>query len=402
MEMQISGHLNKSDMLIEATQSLWCRGGSSELSARTLAAAAGLSPSLIYYYFDDVEHLYLAAQTDSIAAAGQWCDAQVAMLEALGEPLASDAFAPVLAQLTDSFCTEQRALAFAWRECQLLAARDPLFQVPRRTWNELWRHFWQRVCACFALRDAADMVHYFFEGEGFLHLMSWNRAADRAALDETARAWVDWLTDRPCREAPWRRRLVAQAREGAEAAEVLDDTRQRIAAAAAKLLLERGAGAINHRAVAAQAGLTLGVVSHKCKRTDDLLRLAHVEVYRGLTEGFSRLPETEGQAKLETAQHLQVLALDELIIAVARGRAERGFALQLRYLRGATTRRLLTRTGDMADSADGVLDLAAAIYSGVMMGATRALADLPPDEAEPALGSIHDSVLQLLAGKGRH
>jgi AcrR family transcriptional regulator len=138
---------------------------------------------------------------------------------------------------------------------------------------------------------------------------------------------------------------------------MLGETRQRIASAATQLLLANGAGAINHRAVAAGAGLTLGVVSHQCKRTDDLLRLAHAEVYRGLTEGFPHLPTAEGQATSDVAPRLQVLAIDELIIAVARGRAERTFALQLRYLRGATTRRLLTRTGDPADAGDGMRDL---------------------------------------------
>jgi AcrR family transcriptional regulator len=246
------------------------------------------------------------------------------------------------------------------------------------------------------------MVHYFFEGEGFLHLMLWNRAADRAALDEAARAWVGWLTGCPCREAPWRRQLVAQARQATGAPEMLGETRQRIASAATQLLLANGAGAINHRAVAAGAGLTLGVVSHQCKRTDDLLRLAHAEVYRGLTEGFPHLPTAEGQATSDVAPRLQVLAIDELIIAVARGRAERTFALQLRYLRGATTRRLLTRTGDPADAGDGMLDLAAAIYSSVMMGASRVLADLPPDEVEPALRAVHDSVLSIVSGQGRH
>lgn len=384
-----SGNFSKMDMLIEATRDLWCTGGSGELSARALGAAAGLSPSMIYYHFSDVEHLYLAAQAESIADAGRWCDAQTVMLDALGEHLPADTFAPVLAQLTDSFCTDQRRLALAWRECQILAARRPLFRPARAAWTGLWRDFWQRTCERFGLGEVADMVHYFFEGEGCLHLMPWNRAADRAALDEAARAWGGWLIGGVCREAPWRRELVAQARRLSAAVELRGETLQRIAAAAARLLLAEGPGAINHRAVAAEAGLTLGVVSHNCKRTDDLLQLAHAEVYRGLAEG---------QVGPDVAPHLQVLALDELVIAVARGRADRNFTLQLRYLRGSTTRALLAQMAP--DVGEDVRDLAAATYSSVMMGAARVSADLPADEA--ALVALRDSVLNLVAGLGRH
>lgn len=391
MEALNSGNLSKQERLIEATRDLWCKGGSGEVSARAIGGAAGLSPSMIYYHFKDVEHLYVAAQAESVAAARLWCDAQTAMLDVLGDRLPVDTFAPVLAQLTDSFCTDQRRLALAWRECQILAARTPLFHASRQAWTALWQRFWQRTCARFGLGDAAAMVHYFFEGEGYLHLMPWNRAADRAALDEAARAWVGWLTGRICREAPWRRELVSQARQLSAAVEARGATRQRIAAAAARLLLAEGAGAINHRAVAAEAGLTLGVVSHNCKRTDDLLRLAHAEVYRGLTD------DAPGP---DVALHLQVLALDELVIAVARGRADRSFTLQLRYLRGSTTRALLAEMAP--DAGADVRDLAAATYSSVMMGAARVSADLPAGEAQALLGDLRNSVLNLVAGVGRH
>lgn len=391
MEALNLGNLSKSELLVEATRALWCRGGSSELSARAIGGAAGLSPSMIYYHFGDVEHLYLAAQAESVAAARLWCDEQIAMLDALGEYLPADTFGAVLAQLTDDFCTDQRRLALAWRECQILAVRLPLFHAARRAWTALWQSFWKQTCARFGLGEVANLVHYFFEGEGYLHLMPWNRTADRAALDEAARAWVGWLTDRACGEAPWRRELAAQAKQLRAAVDARGETRQRIAVAAARLLLAQGAGAINHRAVAAEAGLTLGVVSHNCKRTDDLLQLAHAEVYRGLAEG---------QSGPGIAPHLLVLALDELVIAVARGRADRNFTLQLRYLRGSTTRALLA---EMAPDVGGdVLDLAAATYSSVMMGAARVSADLPADEAEALLSGLRDPVLNLVAGRGRH
>ena len=53
----------------------------------------------------------------------------------------------LLAALIDQWCEEQRRLAFAWRECQLIAAREDRYGPVAQRWTTMWRNFWEEVCA---------------------------------------------------------------------------------------------------------------------------------------------------------------------------------------------------------------------------------------------------------------
>ena len=148
------------------------------------------------------------------------------------------------------------------------------------------------MSARFGLAGEAETIHFFFDGESFLHLMRWNRPADRAALDEMAAGWVQWLTGRAWHAGPWRTALQACAQRSVPADEELGAAASRIAAAAARLLIDGGAAAVTHRAVAAAADMTLGTVSHNCRRTDDLLRLVQAAIDEdGVRFGLERLGE---------------------------------------------------------------------------------------------------------------
>jgi AcrR family transcriptional regulator len=379
--------------LVEAVLQLWCEFGTGEISTRMLAGATALPASGIYYHFANVEQLYLAAQRRAIEAARTWCDAQFTMLDAVADDLPAEALGAVLANTIDSFCEQERKLAFAWRECQILATRDECFRPPCERWHELWCSFWQRMCARLGLGDDAQQVRFFFDGESFLHLMRWNRTADRAALDEMAVGWVRWLTSRVSHAAPWRAALRSFAQRSAPGGEELDASARKVAAAAARLLIDGGAAAVTHRAVAATADMTLGTVSHKCRRTNDLLRLAYAEVYRSLTgrSPFREDAPADGEpAAAAVAPRAELVALDELLIAVARGRADRDLALQLRYLRGSSTRLVMTQRGF---AGDGRLDLISAIFSSVMMGAGRELTGISESELEAAMTRLHDQFI---------
>jgi AcrR family transcriptional regulator len=392
-ETEDQGLSGKVDRLIEAVLDLWCEFGTGEISTRMLAGAAALPASGIYYHFANVEQLYLAAQQRAIDSAGTWCDAQFSMLERLADDLPRAAFGAVLANAIDSFCEQERRLAFAWRECQILAAREPRFRPPCERWHNLWCDFWLKMCARAGLSDNIEPIRFFFDGESFLHLMRWNRTADRAALDEMALGWIRWLTDRAKPAAPWRAALQACARRSAPASEQPGPAARKIAAAAAGLLIEAGAAAVTHRAVAAAASMTLGTISHNCRRTDDLLRLAYAEVYRSLT-GRSPFPgkaATQASSAPSTAApRLQLLALDELLIAVARGRADGDLALQLRYLRGSSMRLVAAGRGHVGEAR---LDLISAIYSSVMMGAGRMLIGHAEEEVQAAMTALHDHLI---------
>jgi AcrR family transcriptional regulator len=317
--------------------------GSGELSARGLAAIAGANASAIYYYFDDLEHLYEATQRVAIAEASDWIaarrDALLSGLTASNLPPA--ALGSLLAQLIDAWCEEARPLAFAWRECQLLAARNPRFAPLRAEWAKLWREFFDALCPRLGAAAAAEATWLFFDGESLLHLMRWNRTIDRAALDESCMNWGRWIGGMlPC-ETPWRLHARERARGTLSSVSIPDGNGAAVAEGAAALLATRGLGAVTHRAVATQAGLTLGAVSHVCKRTDDLLRLAYARIYLQLTGGRpdrldAKTPVTPPPADATPAE-ARLLAIDELILAVARGRAEPGLIGMLRYLRGTTS-----------------------------------------------------------------
>lgn len=376
--------IDKEDRLLQAALDAWCRRGTSELSARSIGAIAELSPSAIYYHYDDLEHLYVAAQEHAIAAAGKWCGAQLSAMGTLGTPipLPPEALGPAMATLIDSFCEQERRLAFAWRECQTMATRSSRFLPAQTAWCQLWQDFWRQICARFALEDCADLTYYFFEGESLLHLMRWNRVADRASLDEMATGWVGWLTGQVRQSAPWRRTLKDGARHSVRLMDEPNASGGEIARAAVMLLIDGGVGAITHRAVAARTNKTLGVVSHNCRRTDDLLRLAYGEIYRTLTGGLSWPPQVNAPANIRPLSALparsQMLAMDELILGVARGRADSDLAQQLRYLRGATSRLAIA---DFIDIDTDAGNLIAAIFSSIMMGALRAMAHLAEKDA---------------------
>ena len=389
------------DAMIAATVAAWTTHGCSELSARSIASSAGLNASAIYYYFDDLEHLYETAQGEAIAAAESWIRGRH---EALEEPVAitdwpGDAFAPLLASLIDDWCEQARPLAFAWRECQLLAARNPRFAPLRDAWNALWRGFCADICRRFRATWAAEATFFFFDSESLLHLMRSNRTVDRAALDESARTWTRWIAGRLPSETPWRRVARERART-APAAEIPEGNLRVIAAAAARLLAANGAGAVTHRLVAAAAGLTLGVVSHRCKRTEDLLKLAYSEIYVQLTGGLPDHPSPNPAPPEKGAQPDQsrLLAIDELVLAAARGRVGAGLIGLLRYLRGSTSVYTVRERISCTEPQSMAL---AAVYSSIAMGYWRSSSRTPGMDAGTDYERFLDGLFAIFGGETR-
>lgn len=378
-------------LLAEAVLEGWSTKASGELSARTLAADAGITASSIYYYFSDMEHLYEAAQMHAIAEARLWCNAQIQALstprEAGGLPVA--ALGTLLAAIIDDLCTEQRRIAFAWRECQLLAARQPRFSPLLEQWDVMFRKLCTAICNLADLDRAADLTYFFFEGESLFHLIRQNRIQDRAALEEMTAGWADWMEGKVPVRAPWRLHLwkQAQLQLPVDSAQVND----RIAKAAARLLVEHGVAGITHRAVAAEAGMTLGVVAHHCRRAADLLEQAYGAIYQELTG--NRLEEASSNPpdpSLGIPSRRQMLGVEELVLAVARGRTDTAFAARLRYLRGTTSSSVVeSRIGISGENAV----LISTILSNTLIGLLRNVAD---DRREAALQSAEARLFGLL------
>jgi AcrR family transcriptional regulator len=309
--------------------------GHAAISARTLAQRAGVPPSTLYNHFPSPDRVFLAAHEFALSQAQGWCAAQLDQLPELVPALAAcraadhilpvDALGPIMAALIDEWAQNQRQLAFAWRESFLLAHRDPSHRPVWRRWRRLWADFWDKVCQRFGIAQHGEWTSFFFEGEATLHMLPWRRIVDRGALDELCAGWVQWLNGSPAKEGAWRRYGREYAISSAPLLSAFDDTGKKIAAAAASVVEQHGMGKLTHRAVAAEANVSLGTVSARFRTSVDLVSAAFEMIYRRLAAPEEPVPgpsSHHGNEELMTAtprlpSRLSYrLAMEELMLAV--------------------------------------------------------------------------------------
>ncbi|RZK01182.1 MAG: TetR/AcrR family transcriptional regulator [Novosphingobium sp.] len=331
--------------LVSAVLSAWETQGTTGATARNLAALAHIPVSSIYHHFGDMEHLLQAAQDDALQAANRWCDRQVELVHG-ARAKGPAALGSLLAAIIDDWCETQRTLAFAFRQSQLMALRDLQHRPTRAHWSAAWRSLWQRICGHLDLADVALATAWFFEGAIALHLLRWRRPVDRAALEELCHGWADWLDGHLAGPSPWfdGARDAAAALAAAQRLAPAETNAASIAAAAARTIERHGIVGLTHRAVAAEAGVTLGVVSHRYRTSADLLNAAFEAIYCRMvpteeTREPKPMPRQEATDLLQNAyaRRENALGLEELSVATARDPAFAGFAAQLRYLRGRSS-----------------------------------------------------------------
>lgn len=335
--------LKSADRLVAATIHLWATHGNAGISARLLGQAANLPVSSIYHHFGALEQLYETTQERVRSEAERWCDARLDSFADAGA-LTPDALPAMLAALIDDWTQDQRPWALVWRECQIMAARDARYVPALRGWQALWQRFWQEICARCGLGPLGELTALLFVGESQLHLMQWRRPIDRSCLDETCAGWSNWLAGRLTPEGPWRHFARTEAlREMPELA-LRSEAIERIANAAAGTVEELGMAGLTHRAVAARAGLTLGVVSYNFRTSADLTRAAFEMIYRRIVpdnlQQAPTIPDAATAFEGMTGYDLlapRLAAIDEVMASVARDPGLRPFAPQLRYLRGRSS-----------------------------------------------------------------
>ncbi len=344
-----------------------------------------------------MEQLFLTAQQRAIASAEQWCSHQLATFAQAGS-FSVQSFPALLAALIDDWCTAKRRLAFAWRECQLMAVRDPRYLAPFREWRELWIWFWEEVCARCDLAGHGEMTSYMFDGESLLHLMQWRRVVDRACLDEVCKGWGLWLSGNLAPDGDWR--LFARSEAAREMPEMTlkGEIMEQIAQAAAETLGERGMVGLTHRAVAGRAGLTLGVVSYNFPSSTELVRAAFEMIYRqaagdGRRESLGRNSDSGADIAARDKAMALLPALDELLLAVARNPEFVGFVPQLRYWRGRTSK---VRLQQMVGPERPISHLDAALFSGLVNGHRKAVISLPPEETDAQFAALTQRLRDLL------
>jgi AcrR family transcriptional regulator len=389
-----------SDRFVRAVQGHWETQGSAALSARRISVLADAPVSSIYHHFGSLEQLFATSQQASLARAKGWL--ADSLTQVTGLPRGFDAFPGFFAEIIDEWAHAQRSLAFAWRECQLLAESNALFRPLSAEWDELWRGFWREAGTRFALGAGMPIAYRVFENESFLHMIRWRRLVDRAALDETARVLGAWLSRRPVPETPWRDFARAEAMRAMPDLPQRDETAARIVKAAAELISDAGVARLTHRAVADRAGLTLGTVSHKFATKSALLEAG----FEGLYEAnLNRLQG--GPVSLSSPNRESVLAAiggmilrgasvrgsDELFVAVARDPSLSQFGLQLRYLRGRTSMGTLqTLVGE-----ERVITPAeAALFSSFTTSQIRSFAGAGTSFAEDSVRREIEALLDIL------
>ncbi|WHO39858.1 TetR family transcriptional regulator [Sphingobium sp. AP49] len=375
--------------LVQAVLDIWECEGASGASARAISRLAQTPVSGIYHHFGSLEQLFLSAHEQAQRDSERWCAARLAELDGV-LPLSRDAFPTLLAALIDQWCETERRLAFAWRECQLIAARELHYAPVCDRWAAMWRAFWEEVCTRCGHPGRGAHTAYLFDGEASLHLMRWRRPVDRAGLEEMCAGWNDWLCGRPVRDSDWRRFAREQADLALPEPTITSGTMEQIADAAADVLALDGMAALTHRAVAARAGLTLGVVSYNFRSSAELVRAAFEMIYRKVVASGGWTPPPE--AAIMTDEELfarysnppprndRILpALDELMLAAARDADLRDFAPQLRYRRGRTSGGLLR-----AILGRDISPLEAALFSGFVSGHRKTCFSMTAGEAAQA------------------
>jgi DNA-binding transcriptional regulator YbjK len=337
------------DRLMRTMAGLWQSHGRGRISARQTAALAGVTTSLINYHFGAFEGLLQASLRDFAGRCGAWWQSRLAPLGGIGR-LDAQAGGYLLASLIDELCTAERDMVFAWFECQAMAARDAAFAAVAADWYAVWRDGWAGVATHILPIDAADLLYAFAEGELCLHRIVSQPPLDRACLFETCAAWVQMVTE--ARTGPMPLRETLRARSDQPAAISLPDgsPEAAIALAAADIVGKSGIGGVTHRAVAAAAGMTLGVVSYHFPTAELLIHAAFEAIYGEITRGDQgpARPMDAGAFAAAVAQlvshpdaQANFLSLDEFTSAAARDPALAIFGGTLRYTRGKTASRTL-------------------------------------------------------------
>lgn len=320
------------------------------MSARQTAAQAGVTTSLINYHFGSFENLLEASFRDFIGQTRTWWQARLATLDGMG-PLDPDAGGFVLASLIDELCESQRSMTFAWFECQAQAARDSSIAAMAMQWHEVWQDAWSRLAARILPAEAAELLYGFADGELCLHRVVWQQGLDRACLFETCAAWIRLVTEGQTGPMSLRADLRRRCDNPAPLPWADDTPDATIALAAADIVGRLGIGGVTHRAVAAESGLSLGVVSYHFPTAEGLIHAAFAAIYGQIISADRRpvqpipaeayMAEIAGLIAYPDAQ-ANFMSLDEFTGATARDPLLVRFGGTLRYTRGRTLSRVLT------------------------------------------------------------
>lgn len=342
----------RADRLVQATAQQISERGSASVSARSVATAAGVSPSAINYNFGNIEQLLLSAYGHGVSQTRSWLLARENELLAL--PRTPNGAVLALEQMIVAWTGPARPLALLYQECLAAMAGDG----PGAAWTALWRDFWVRLGQAFGLGPwDGRILHLFFESEALYHLSGWSPALEAAALREQCEhLGAVWLGAAP--GAMTGAAALAERSAGARPVGSIAPSAMKIVEAAAEAVEAGGLSGLTHRAVATRAGVTTGSVTHHFRTIEDLVAGA----IRGQVMAMSRLAG-EGLAppaveEIDTAEGLfealrfhstadlpngPALRRRTLFLAAVRRPELAGAGAVIRFAQGGTVRDALGR-----------------------------------------------------------
>jgi AcrR family transcriptional regulator len=339
------------EKLVAAGVALLGTTGHDGVTIRAVAAQAGFSVAAVQHHFPSKERLlnavYAQALQQDVAAAQ-------ALEQLLGAPPNDES--GVLRILDGALaisCGAAAARTAARNEALLGIARQ---HGPYRLVQH-WRGHRQAGLArllgtlCAEPRAAARMLLELLLGLELLSLgcrehpltpqlngevLSYGLSAALGRARDHCPDWLEHAVSTAVRE---QREALAAAPVGRDRG-----ARARILDAAAQLLCERGATALNHRSAAQQAGLAVSVVSYHFRTKSDLLYGAFQHIRSEITrfslaanplaQGVAQMPLPHAVVDLQFGSAPAYLGMLEAVIAAATDAELADFAWKTRILRG--------------------------------------------------------------------
>ncbi|CAN5506632.1 hypothetical protein BH10PSE3_BH10PSE3_05430 [soil metagenome] len=343
----------RTDRLILAAAQQISRQGFAGASARSVATAAGASPSAINYNFGNIERLLLLAFDYGVHQTAERLETWEREISAL--PPTADGAARALDHVLTAWTRDDRPLALLYQEALAAGAG----QGPAAAWTRLWRDFWLRAAAMFGLDEIQGrLMHVFFESEALFHLSTWSPALERAAFGEMTDYFAATWLGAP-RRTDGGAFALAEKTAGARPHGSVPPAAMRIAEAAAEVVEAQGLGGLTHRAVATRAGVTTGAVTHHFRSIEDLVagairgQVAALQEDALIVDGAPpSLDELETAERLFEATRFHVVADQRvspmlrrrrLFLAAVRRADMAGAGAVIRFSLGGTVRDALSR-----------------------------------------------------------
>lgn len=324
------------------------------LTLRPLAEKAGMSLATVTNLVGQKAGL-LRVLADAANAVDSDVKAPFARLIARSAPLTGSDLAELCDSILEAQVTRKPRVTVLLGEMLLAAGRNESIATALMPWIEDQTRFWMAVASCAAGRDPAvvapallglaidEMAHGSalngLEPYRRLRRLVLRRLCEGPIVREDD-AVASALFDR-CFEALGGVDDPIQIDKGAR--KLTDSKAERFAAAAAKILVDRGAGAVTHRSVAAAANTATSTLAYHYRTREDLIRGAMIQIIRQLKQSLNAVAPQESAHVGLTSGYDITRSTFALALEASRNPLYLGTAADMRRKRGINYRAYLNQ-----------------------------------------------------------